>query len=42
VAARLHERAAALCRGPAFDAAVEAVAARTTDPYAAADALLES
>ena len=41
VAARMHERAAEVCRGPAFDEAVDAVATRSQDPYAAADTLLE-
>jgi LAO/AO transport system kinase len=40
VAARMHERAAEVCDGAAFDAQVEAVTARQRDPYAAADALL--
>jgi len=37
---RLHERAAEICEGPAFDAAVEGVRSRTLDPYAAADRLM--
>jgi LAO/AO transport system kinase len=40
VAARLQARADALCAGPAFEAAVDAVASRERDPYSAADALL--
>ena len=40
VAARLLGRVDEICRGPAFDAAVDAVANRTEDPYAATDALL--
>jgi LAO/AO transport system kinase len=40
VAARMDEQAAALCRGPEFDAIVDEVAARQRDPYSAADALL--
>lgn len=40
VAARMSERADELCRGPAFDAIVDDVAAGARDPYAAADALL--
>src|SRR4051812_38673450 len=40
VAAHMQERADAVCSGPGFDAIVEEVAARTRDPYSAADALL--
>ncbi len=40
VAAEMREHADAVCTGPAFDAVVEEVAARTRDPYSAADALL--
>ena len=40
VAERLLERAGAITEGPEFDALVDAVAARTSDPYAAVDALL--
>jgi LAO/AO transport system kinase len=40
VAERLARRADAICAGPDFDALVDAVAARTKDPYDAADALL--
>ncbi len=40
VAAHMLERSDALCRGPEFDAIVDEVAARTRDPYSAADALL--
>ncbi len=40
VAAHMLERADAVCRGPEFDAIVDEVAARTRDPYSAADALL--
>src|SRR5262245_7903323 len=42
VAAEMEARAAGLCDGPRFDAIVDEVAARTRNPYAAADALLES
>jgi LAO/AO transport system kinase len=42
VAAHMLERADAVCAGPAFDAIVDEVAARTRDPYSAADALLRS
>jgi LAO/AO transport system kinase len=41
VAAEMEARAAGLCEGPRFDAIVDEVAARTRNPYAAADALLE-
>lgn len=41
VAERLADRARALGRGDAFEAAVEAVAARRTDPWSATDALLD-
>jgi LAO/AO transport system kinase len=41
VAAEMDARASTLCDGPRFDAIVDEVAARTRDPYAAADALLE-
>jgi len=40
VAARMLERADALCTGPRFDALVNEVVARSRDPYAAADMLL--
>ena len=40
VAARMQQRADALCSGEQFDAAVEAVATREQDPYTAADTLL--
>jgi len=40
VAARSDEQARATCRGPAFDAIVERVEARTLDPYSAVDELL--
>ncbi|MDZ4825650.1 MAG: methylmalonyl Co-A mutase-associated GTPase MeaB [Actinomycetota bacterium] len=40
VAERLLERTDALASGPEFDALVDAVASRRSDPYAAADALL--
>ncbi len=40
VAAHMLERADAVCSGPGFDAIVDEVAARTRDPYSAADALL--
>jgi LAO/AO transport system kinase len=40
VAAKMEVRVDAACSGPEFDAAVDAIAARTQDPYAAADALL--
>jgi LAO/AO transport system kinase len=40
VAAHMRERADAVCSGPGFDAIVDEVAARTRDPYSAADALL--
>ena len=40
VAAQMLERADAVCSGPGFDAMVDEVAARTRDPYSAADALL--
>jgi len=40
VAAHMQERADAVCSGPGFDAIVDEVAARTRDPYSAADALL--
>lgn len=40
VAARLSERAAALCDGPAWEAARDEVAARHLDPWAASEALL--
>jgi LAO/AO transport system kinase len=40
VAARMRQRADAVCAGPRFDAVVDEVAARTRDPYSAADALL--
>jgi LAO/AO transport system kinase len=40
VAARLGERARALCVGPRFEALVDQVASRDVDPQAAADALL--
>ncbi|HWS47951.1 MAG TPA: methylmalonyl Co-A mutase-associated GTPase MeaB [Acidimicrobiia bacterium] len=42
VAAKVAERADAMCRGPEFDRLVEEVAARTRDPYSAADALLDA
>jgi LAO/AO transport system kinase len=41
VAARMQARADAVCTGERFEAAVDAVATRAEDPYAAADALLE-
>jgi LAO/AO transport system kinase len=41
IAARLMQQTDELCDGPAFDAAVDAVAARESDPYAAVDALLD-
>jgi LAO/AO transport system kinase len=41
IAARLLQQADELCDGPAFDAAVDAVAAHESDPYAAVDALLD-
>jgi len=41
VRARLEERVDAVCDGPEFDAAIDKVAARTKDPYAAVDALLQ-
>jgi LAO/AO transport system kinase len=41
VAAEMEARAAGLCEGPRFDAIVDEVAARTRNPYTAADALLE-
>jgi LAO/AO transport system kinase len=41
VAARLEQQVDALCEGEQFDALVEQVMDRTTDPYAAADALLQ-
>ncbi|MGQ0825237.1 MAG: methylmalonyl Co-A mutase-associated GTPase MeaB [Actinomycetota bacterium] len=41
VADRLFERADTFCRGDTFDALVEEVAARSRDPYDAADALLQ-
>jgi GTPase len=41
VAARMQARADAACTGERFEAAVEAVATRAEDPYAAADALLD-
>jgi len=41
IAARLLGQADELCDGPAFDDAVDAVAARECDPYAAVDALLD-
>ena len=41
VVARLAERAAERCRGAAFDALVDAVAARDIDPYTAATRLLD-
>ncbi|HYL53665.1 MAG TPA: methylmalonyl Co-A mutase-associated GTPase MeaB [Acidimicrobiia bacterium] len=40
VAAHMQERADAVCSGAGFDAIVDEVAARTRDPYSAADALL--
>ena len=40
VAARLDALAAASCRGPAFDALIDRVAARTLDPGAAAATVL--
>jgi LAO/AO transport system kinase len=41
VAARLQERAEALCHGREFESVVDDVAARRRDPYSAADALLQ-
>jgi LAO/AO transport system kinase len=41
VAAEMEARAAGICDGPRFDAILDEVAARTRDPYSAADALLE-
>jgi LAO/AO transport system kinase len=40
VAAHMLERADAVCSGARFDAVVDEVAARTRDPYSAADSLL--
>jgi LAO/AO transport system kinase len=40
VVAEMEARAAGLCDGPRFDAIVDEVAARTRNPYEAADALL--
>jgi len=40
VGAEMLKRAAALCRGPRFEAIVDAVADRTRDPYSAAEELL--
>jgi LAO/AO transport system kinase len=42
VAAHMQERADVVCSGPGFDAIVGEVAARTRDPYSAADALLRA
>ncbi len=42
VGAEMLERAAALTRGPRFEAIVGAVADRTRDPYSAAEELLEA
>jgi LAO/AO transport system kinase len=42
VAARLQNRADAICTGERFEAAVDAVSTRARDPYAATDALLGS
>jgi LAO/AO transport system kinase len=41
VAARLEQQVDAVCQGAQFDALVEQVLDRTTDPYAAVDALVE-
>jgi LAO/AO transport system kinase len=41
VANRLHQRARQICTGDRWDALTEAVAARETDPWAAADTMLD-
>jgi LAO/AO transport system kinase len=41
VAERLHQRARQICTGDRWEALTEAVAARESDPWAAADTMLD-